>query len=108
MTRFYGKIGYADPVETSPGVHEEAITERPYYGDVTRIDRTLDGGDSVNPKITVGNSISVLSDAFAEEHFQDIRYVEWAGNLWTVTSVEVQRPRLLLTLGEQYHGPTAE
>jgi hypothetical protein len=108
MTRFYGKVGYADPVETSPGVHEEVITEKSYFGEVTRADRTLDGGDSVNPKITVGNAISVVADAFAEEHFQDIRYVEWAGNLWTVTSVEVQRPRLLLTLGEQYHGPTPE
>ncbi len=108
MTRFYGKVGYADTTETSPGVHEAVIVEKSCYGDVTRSDRTLDGGESVNPKITVGNSISVLADAFVEEHFQDIRYVEWAGSLWTVTSVEVQRPRLLLTLGEQYHGPTAE
>jgi hypothetical protein len=108
MTRFCGKVGYADTQETSPGVHEEVITEKTYFGDVARLDRSLNGSESVNPEITVGNAISVVVDAFAEEHFQDIRYVEWAGSLWTVTSVEVQRPRLLLTLGGQYHGPTPE
>lgn len=106
MTRFYGKVGYGAPGETSPGVHEDSIIERSYFGDVSRLDMTLDGSQDVNALITVGNSVSILADAFASEHFQDIRYVEWMGNLWTVTSVEVQRPRLLLTLGGQYHGPT--
>lgn len=108
MTRFYGKIGYADAQETSPGVHEEVITERSYYGEETRLDRSLNGAESVNPEIVVGNALSVVADAYAEQHFQDIRYVEWAGNLWTVTSVEVQRPRLLLTLGERYNGSTPD
>jgi hypothetical protein len=33
-----------------------------------------------------------------------MRYVEWAGVRWTVQDVEVQRPRLLLRLGEVYNG----
>jgi hypothetical protein len=47
-----------------------------------------------------------MADAYANEHFFAIRYVEWAGVLWTVSMVEVQSPRLLLRLGEVYNGPT--
>ena len=32
MAKFYGVIGYAKRVETEPGVWEEVITEREYYG----------------------------------------------------------------------------
>ena len=34
--KFYGPIGYAETVETKPGVWEEQIAERMYYGDLTR------------------------------------------------------------------------
>jgi len=105
--RFHGRVGYGDTQETSPGVHADVIVERSYFGEVTRAARSLTEGENLNPDLTVGNSISIVADAFANERFFDIRYVEWAGQLWTVTSVEVQRPRLLLRLGEVYNGPTA-
>jgi hypothetical protein len=55
----------------------------------------------------VGNSISIVGNEYALEHYLSIRYVEWAGELWTVANVEIQRPRLILRLGEVYNGPTA-
>lgn len=106
MAKFYGKIGYGATVETAPGVHEEQITERSYYGDVIRNSRQLKDGESVNDDLSVGNSISVVADAYANEHFFAIRYVEWAGALWKVSDVEVQSPRLILRLGGVYNGPT--
>ena len=106
MAKFSGKIGYAQTIETAPGVHEETITERLYYGDVTRTSRALRNGEQVNPVLSLGNSISIVADAFATEHFFAIRYVEWAGTRWTVVDVEVQPPRLLLRLGEVYNGLT--
>src|SRR3954447_26601538 len=106
MAKFHGKIGYAQTAETAPGVHEETITERLYYGDITRTSRALREGEQVNPDLTLGNSISIVADAYAREHFFAIRYVEWAGVLWTVSNVDVQRPRLVLRLGEVYNGPT--
>lgn len=30
MAKFYGAIGFADTVETEPGIYEERITERSY------------------------------------------------------------------------------
>lgn len=108
MARFHGKVGYGIAVEDPPGsgVMQDQITEHTYYGDVIRNSRGLDSSNKVNGDISVNNSISILADAYACDHFMKIKYVEWAGALWTVTDVEVQRPRLILTLGSVYNGPT--
>lgn len=108
MAKFYGKIGYGVPVETVPGVWEDVIIERNYYGDVLRNTRALQEGDKINNDISVGNSISIVADAYAHEHFFAMKYIFWAGAYWTVSNVEVQRPRLILQLGGVYNGPKAE
>lgn len=108
MAKFYGKVGYGETVETAPGVWEDVITERDYFGDVIRKARYLrDSEHGINQNLTTGNTISIVADAYANEHFFAIRYIQWAGALWTVTMVEVQSPRLLLRLGGVYNGPTA-
>lgn len=107
MAKFHGRVGYGESVEESPGVFVDAIIEYSYYGDVVQNSRSLQPRDDLNPAIAVGNSISIVADAYAREHFFAIRYVEWAGVLWTVANVEVQSPRLILRLGEVYNGPTA-
>jgi hypothetical protein len=106
MARFHGRVGYGYSVETEPGVWVDNIVEHSYFGDVIRNTRTLREGENFNPDLSVQNSISIVADAYANDHFFAIRYVEWAGALWTVSSVEVQSPRLLLSLGEVYNGPT--
>lgn len=106
MARFYGRIGYGESKEGLPGVWADEITERSYYGDVIRNARNLREGENLNADLNVQNSISIVADAYANDHFFAIRYIEWAGTLWTVSSVEVQSPRLLLRLGEVYNGPT--
>jgi len=103
--RFHGRVGYGESVETSPGVFEDVITEHEHFGDVVRASRQLRAGEDLNPVFSLGNSISIVADAYASEHFFAIRYVEWAGVRWDVTDVEIQRPRLLLRLGGVYHGP---
>jgi hypothetical protein len=107
MAKFFGKIGYGESTETAPGVWADEIVERSYYGDVVRNTRRLSEGENLNNDLSVGNAISIVADAYANDHFFAIRYVEWAGVLWTVTTVEVESPRLLLRLGEVYNGPTA-
>ncbi len=107
MAKFHGKIGYGLSMETSKGVWEDVITEYPYFGDVIRNTRTLQEGSKVNNDLSVENSISIVADAYAREHFFAIRYIEWAGTLWIVSNVEVQSPRLILRLGGVYNGPKA-
>lgn len=106
--KFFGAVGYGQTVEKTPGTWDDTIVEREYYGDIKRNTRRLQDGQSVNDDLTVNNSISVVADAYANEHFHAIRYVEWAGALWKVTEVEVQGPRLLLRLGGVYNGPTPD
>jgi hypothetical protein len=105
--RFYGAVGYGQSVESAPGVWKDVITEVSYYGDVTRNTRQLREGSLVNDDITVGNNISIVADAYANENFMNIRYVAWLGSSWTVSAVEVRAPRLILTLGGIYNGPKA-
>lgn len=106
MARFYGEVGYGETVEAAQGVWEDVVVEYNYYGDVFRNTRKLREGESINDDLSVGNSISIVADEYANEHFFAIRYVKWAGVLWRVTDVEVQSPRLLLRLGGVYNGPT--
>lgn len=107
MARFYGAVGYGESVEDPPdsGAWKDKITEYNYYGDVVRNTRRSEGVDQVNNDISVGNLISIVADAYARSHIFAIRYVAWQGTLWHVTEVEVQSPRLLLTLGGVYNGP---
>lgn len=107
MARFFGEIGYGESIEkpTDSGIWVDDIIEHSYYGDVIRNTRRLEDGEGLNPNISVGNSISVVADEYANEHFHAIRYIRWAGVCWTVTNVEVNAPRLILTLGEVYNGP---
>ena len=107
MAKFYGAVGYGINTEISPGVWQDTIVEKMYYGDVTRNTRRLQEGENLNNDLTVGNSISVISDDYMTENFFAIRYLRWAGILWTVTDVEVRDPRLILRLGGVYNGPTA-
>lgn len=107
MAKFSGVVGYGETVESAPGVWREVMREIPYFGEVTRNTRRLVEGGNINNDLTVGNSISIVADPYAIEHFFAIRYIKWAGTLWTVTDVEVKSPRLLLRLGGVYNGPTA-
>lgn len=105
--KWYGKVGYAETVETKPGVWEEQITERSYYGDVNRITRKLVSSGNLNDNVEVGNVISIVADPFANQKFHSMRYIEFMGALWTVSNVEVQLPRLILTVGGVYNGEQA-
>lgn len=110
--KFYGIVGYCETVEGTgdkEGVWiPDVVEERRYTGDVLRNNRRMDSNsESINDNLVVSNSISIVADAYAYEHFFAIRYVEWMGVRWKVTSVEVQRPRLILTIGGVYNGPSS-
>ena len=104
MAKWFGNIGYAETVETSPGVWEEQITVREYFGDLTRNTRRLQTADKVNDDININNELSIVSDPYAIDHFYSMRYAEFMGAKWKITNVEVRYPRLILSLGGLYNG----
>lgn len=103
MAKVYVKVGYADTVETAPGVLEEQITERDYYGELLRNSRRLQTASQVNDDINISNEISILSDPYAIQNFHSMRYAEFMGAKWKIPTVEVQYPRLILSLGGVYN-----
>lgn len=106
--RFYGVIGFGVTEEDSnnPGVWTQTVTEKPYYGEVTRFNYNNQQSSytTTNNDITINNSISIVADAYCMANFQNMLYVEWLGTKWQVKSVEVQRPRLILSIGGVYNG----
>ena len=107
MAKFHGAIGYAEMVETAPGVWKEQITERNYDGDLIRNTRRLQTADQLNDNINVANEISIVADPFAINNFHSMRYVEFMGAKWKISSVEVRYPRLILSVGGLYNSEQA-
>lgn len=104
MAKYYGKIGYAETAETNPGVWTEQIIERSYYGDMIRNTRRLQSAEQVNDNINIANDLSIIADPYAINNFHSMRYAEFMGAKWKISNVEVQYPRLILTLGGLYNG----
>ena len=107
MAKYLGKIGFIETTETTPGIWEPSVTERHYYGELLRNSRRRDTPNNINDDLAISNEISILADPYAVNHFYSIEYIEFSDALWKVTNVEVQYPRLILTLGGVYNGKQA-
>lgn len=103
MAKWYGLIGFGVTEETDPGLWEETIEKRNYYGDLLSNYRKLQNSGGVNDDVNIVNKISIIADPFANQNFHSIRYAEFMGTKWKVTDVEVQYPRLILSLGGVYN-----
>lgn len=104
MAKYYGKIGFAESVESTPGVHVEKIVERNYYGELVRNSRRLQSANQLNDNINISNEISIVADPYADKNFHMMRYIEFMGTKWKISNVEVQPPRLILTVGGVWNG----
>lgn len=108
MAKFRGKVGYLilseKIVDQEPtGIWEESYDEKTYYGDVLRTSSRWESSGNLNDDISISNRISIVADPFAYENFQHIKYVIYIGIKWRVETVEVERPRIILSLGGVYN-----
>lgn len=106
MAKYHGMVGFVTFPEKVPGRNVETPVEREYFGDVFRNSKRWSKGTDVNPDLTVNNQISIVADQYARDNLFAIRYVSWMGTRWAISNVDVQYPRLILTLGDVYNGPT--
>lgn len=107
MAKFFGNIGFGHTEETAPDVFTDGIIEKPYYGDVVRDSRGFREEEKVNFDLTVGNSISIVADDYANENAFAMKFVVWRGQAFHISNIDVEFPRLVLRLGEVYNGPRA-
>lgn len=104
MPKYFGKVGFAESVETAPGIWKDRIVERSFYGDVVRDLRRLQNHTKLNDDITITNSFSIVADKYAYANFHKIRYLEYMGTKWKVESVDASTPpRLTLDVGAVYN-----
>lgn len=106
MAKYYGKIGFASCEETptGSGIWVDDITTRQYRGDILNTSYRWQQGQEINSNATVSQRISIISDSYVLNNIPSIKYIEFLGALWCVASIEIQRPRIILTLGGIYNG----
>ena len=107
MAKFYGIIGFIDTVEDpeNPGVWEEKTVEKEYRGELIRVNRRLQSSsNSVNDNITISNEISIVADPYANQNMYAMRYVIFGGAKWKIETVDVEYPRLKLSIGGIFNG----
>ncbi len=104
MAKFHGVIGYIRNEETAPGVWSEVVTKRPCSGDILRSTKRWENGDKVNDNLTIDNRFSIIADEFAISNVHFMRYLTITGSSWKITSFEILRPRIILTVGGVYNG----
>lgn len=107
MAKYYGRIGFIADVETKPDVWKKLVTVKYYKGDVIRNSRRYEPSDKLNDNLNINNEISIVADAYAYQNFHTLGFAEFMGTFWKVTNVTVEHPRLILTLGGVYNGPTS-
>lgn len=104
MARWYGEVGFSSTEETTPGVYTEVIVTKTYNGDlIKQTVRRADINNSSNKDLDISNRISFVADPFAYAHFGQIRYATFGGYKWEVSDVDVDHPRITISLGGVYN-----
>lgn len=104
MAKWYGQIGFAVTHETDTDVWVEDIIERSYYGDVLRNTRSNNTDNQINEGFNISNQISFVADPYARENLYRMKYVTFMGTKWKINNIEVQFPRLIMSLGGLWNG----
>ena len=104
MAKYHGKVGFALQTETRPGVWVDNVIEHECSGDILRNTRNTQNSQNLNDDISISNQVSLVMDPYVNANLYALRYIEFMGAKWKITSVEVQYPRLILTIGGIWNG----
>lgn len=108
MSKFSTTIGFGVNTEVQPGVYEDLITERNYRGDILRNNQRFAVQEIKLGDVQITNTFSVVGDSYAFSHITEIKYLKWQGNCWLVNTVDMEYPRINMTIGGLYNGPQGE
>lgn len=107
MAKYAGKIGFVKYVSGEHSVYTEEVTEKPYTGDVLMNNRRNENlSEKLSEDLQLNNEISIVANRFAIENFSYMRYATYLGTKWQIRSAKIESPRIILTLGGVYNGPT--
>lgn len=104
MARVSITIGYNQgETETSPGVWKPTIVEKEHQAMVLSDEEKRDFSDAASGELSINHRVSVA----VPDHFSQavkMVYVVLYGTKWSVKSFKYIRPRVTISLGEEYHG----
>lgn len=108
MAKFYGQIGFVSTELNSVGVFEDAAKEKTYVGDLLKNNRQWISGEFLNDDVGINLTISIVADAYMIDNVYAIKYVVWRGKCWKVVDVDIQHPRIILSIRGLYNGARPE
>lgn len=104
MTKFAGLVGYVTQEETVPGVWSPVEKPVMMKGDVISQASSVQNDDKVNSDITLNHRVSLIGDAYSFENYYNLKWIDLNGRKWEISSVELRRPRLIVSVGGLYNG----
>ena len=106
--RWFGKVGFG-LTEHNPvtGKSKSVIVEYEYFGDVLKNTRKWESNDHLNDDLTISNIIKIYADNYLMKYQDAIKYATFNGVYWRVSNIEVEFPKMVLTLGGVYNGVKA-
>jgi hypothetical protein len=104
MAKFSGLVGYVTQSESSPGVWSSVENPIMMKGDIIRQSSNGQNDDKVNSDVSLNHRVSLVGDAYSFGNYYNIRWVEINGLKWEISSIEIQRPRIIVTLGGIWNG----
>lgn len=103
-------IGFRETIEkmdengNPTSIWVEKITRRTYKAEVINNTYRNQQGESINDNYVINVKLSMIAcDAYTISHLDSIIYCEWEHKKWKVNSVDLQRPRIVVTLGGDYN-----
>jgi len=104
MARFSGEVGYVTQEETTPGVWTSVDKVRTMRGDLIRQNANNRDSDKANGDVSLNHRVSLVGDAYSFANYFNIKWIKIDGYKWKVTSIEIQSPRIIVTIGGMYNG----
>lgn len=105
--KYSGMAGVVeDSIEISPGIWKPAgVREIKATGDFVSSRKEFSvRSDSTNDDVTMSNTISIVMSKDLFNNLSNLRYLTVNGARYKVTSFEINRPRIVITLGGLWNG----
>ncbi len=104
MAKYAGLVCYVTQEEKVPGVWTPLENPVLMKGDIIRQSSNYQDNGKINSDISLNHRVSLVGDAYAFDNYYNIKWIMLDGRKWEVTSVEIQRPRIIVSIGGLWNG----